>query len=79
MKAKLIFDLDDQDDLMAHKRCMKSSDMALAIFELRNNFRKQCYNEIESKEHDPYTITDFIFNKMYGILEDNNVNEDLVL
>ena len=79
MKAKLIFDLDDRYDAMAHKRCIKSTDMALALFELRHNFRKQCYSEIESKIHDPYSISDFIFNEMFEILDENGVNEDLVL
>ena len=37
MKAKLIFDLDNADDQKAHKRCIKSSDMACFIFELVNN------------------------------------------
>ena len=34
MKAKLIFNLDDPDDRMAHKRHVKSLDMALALWDI---------------------------------------------
>lgn len=34
MKAKLEFDLDDQDDRMAHLRCVKALDMSLALFKI---------------------------------------------
>ena len=35
MKAKLEFDLEDLDDVMAHLRCVKSLDMALALFKIQ--------------------------------------------
>ena len=35
MKATLRFDLDDVDDRMAHLRCVKSLDMALLLWEVR--------------------------------------------
>lgn len=37
MKATLTFNLDDPDDRMAHLRCVKSLDMAIALFEIKNN------------------------------------------
>lgn len=37
MKATLTFNLDDPDDRKAHLRCVKSLDMAIALFEIMNN------------------------------------------
>lgn len=37
MTATLTFNLDDPDDRKAHLRCVKSTDMAIALFEIMNN------------------------------------------
>jgi len=37
MKATLEFDLDNPEDRMAHLRCVKSLEMACALFEIVNN------------------------------------------
>lgn len=37
MKARLTFDLNDPEDAMAHKRCVKATDMAIALFDIQNN------------------------------------------
>ena len=42
MKAKLIFDLDNPDDRMAHMRATKSLDMAVVLFEIQTNLKKRC-------------------------------------
>ncbi len=39
MKAKLEFDLEELDDVMAHLRCVKSLDMALALFNIQGILR----------------------------------------
>jgi hypothetical protein len=39
MKAKLLFDLDEPFDKVAHMRCMKALDMALALFVMSNGLR----------------------------------------
>ena len=39
MKATLQFNLDDEDDRMAHFRCVKSLDMALAMYEFAGSLR----------------------------------------
>ena len=36
MKASLQFNLDDPDDSMAHLRCVRSTEIALALWTLRN-------------------------------------------
>ena len=39
MKAKLEFNLEDLDDVMAHLRCVKSLDMALTLFKIQGIIR----------------------------------------
>jgi hypothetical protein len=40
MKATIEFNLDDQDDVMAHFRCVKALDMALALWTFSGRIRK---------------------------------------
>jgi len=48
MKAKLEFDLNDEDDRMEHIRCVHSTGMALFIWELKHNFwRKWKHDETD--------------------------------
>lgn len=35
MKATLKFNLDDPEDLMAHKRCVKALEMALLLWQIK--------------------------------------------
>ncbi len=39
MKAVLEFNLEEEEDRMAHFRCVKSLDMALAMWEFAESFR----------------------------------------
>ena len=39
MKAQLEFDLDDQNDRLAHKRCVSSTEAYIALFEIDNLLR----------------------------------------
>jgi len=63
MKAILKFDLEDPDDMMAHKRCVKARDMACALHEIYNNLERR----IEQEPTKDYTqiISD--------IFEENNI------
>jgi hypothetical protein len=40
MKATLQFNLEDEEDRMAHFRCVKSLDMALAMWEFSVKYRR---------------------------------------
>lgn len=40
MKATLVFNMNDLDDEMEHRRCMKSLDMALFIFDFSNKLKR---------------------------------------
>lgn len=51
MKAKLEFNLEDLDDVMAHLRCVKSLDMALTLFKIQGIIRdKWEFNAVEIQQ-----------------------------
>lgn len=58
-KATLEFDLNDYDDRMAHKRAVKSTDLALALWEIEVNLRKKLERELEAKEFKNEEIDNF--------------------
>lgn len=82
MKAKLIFDLSDHDQKMEHLRCVKSLDMALALWQISVNAKKQCYRIAEGKEMKGESVDyiDLVFEKIYEIMEEHSIDvDDLVI
>jgi hypothetical protein len=78
MKAILEFDLNNQDDIMAHQRCIKSLDMALALWHIQTKLRKEIEEEkiLDDKEGE---LLDTIFDKINETYEIRGVNlDDLV-
>ena len=73
MKAKLEFDLDDMDDKMAHDRCIKSTDMALVLWELTTNSYRGL--TIGYDEDDSYHKgVDAVYEKLRELLEEHDIN-----
>ena len=68
MKAKLTFNLDDQDDEMALDRCRKSLDMALVLCD----FDQWLRNEIKYNDKEYNGIRE----KLKEIMDDHNINLD---
>lgn len=77
-RAKLIFDLSDPDDAMEFRRVSKSLDMAMAIWEVTYNLRKQIERELEAKDSDEskYELLHEIFTKIHAVFDDHNINID---
>lgn len=73
MRAKLIFNLDNPDDRMAHLRCVKSSDLCLAVWEFLKNSRKKL-EETEFKNS--YQAINETYKEFFDILEEYNINID---
>lgn len=79
MEAILKFNLDNVDDVMAHKRCTKALDMALVLWEIEHNLYKTLKNEqtdLENKDHYEDGVYDCIerirdMMKEHGILIDD--------
>ena len=78
MKAKLEFDLDNPDDRMEHMRCVKSTDMAIVLFEITHNLKRQLEHRFESQPQprDEFDGLDETFSEIHKLLEDNNINID---
>jgi hypothetical protein len=75
-EAILKFDLNDPDDVMGHKRAVKSLDMAIALWEITHNTKKGLEWSLEGKDLDKYDTLELVFEKIYEILNDNNINCD---
>ena len=82
MKATLSYNLNDPDDRMAHLRAVKSLDMASALFDITRNLKKKIehrYEDIDNTNNDVFDGIDAVFDEIYGILEDNNIDiEELI-
>lgn len=81
MKAKLIFDLEDFDDRVAHNRCVKSLDMTSVLFQIITNLRKKCEYACEnmSDNSDQFDGVELVFSEIYKLSEKNNINiEELI-
>lgn len=78
MVAKLEFDLNDVDDRMEHLRCVKSTDMAIVLFEIAHNLKRQLEHRFESQPQprDEFDGLEEVFREIRNLLEDNNINID---
>jgi hypothetical protein len=78
MKAKLEYDLNDPDDIMAHLRAVKSLDMASALFDILQ-LRKKLERRFENIDNTSNDVFDGIQEYADGvgeILENNGINID---
>jgi len=75
MRANLLFDLDDADDRMEHLRCIKSLDMALAIWDFSNKI-KSLIKHLPEGEH---LNEDHVWNVWSETLEHYDINLDKLI
>lgn len=75
-EAILKFDINDPDDRKAHFRAVKSLDMASALWNITHNTKKGLEWSIDGKEIDKYEVLEMVFDKIYEILDDHNINTD---
>jgi hypothetical protein len=81
MKATLDFDLNDPDDRRDHKRCVKASDMASALWEFARNSKKTLISQVEEclkvdKTFSHYDVLDLVFNIFDEICNEEDINID---
>ena len=79
MKATLSYNLNDPDDRMSHMRAVKSLDMASALFDITRNLKKQVerrFEDIDNTNNDVFDGIEAVFDEIYNILEDNNIDID---
>jgi|TARA_R100000951_G_scaffold8390_1_gene7662 hypothetical protein len=75
MKAKLEFDLDNPDDKMAHMRCVKATDMAIMLWDIKQKIRSKLkYGEdlSEAEFHQWEVMQD----EFYSIASEYGINLD---
>lgn len=70
MKALLRFDLDDSDDVMAHNRCVKALDMALAMWAFSGRLRRI----VDESEDGKYIDEDLVSKAWEQSLEEYEIN-----
>jgi len=84
MKGILEYDLNDLDDRLAHERAVKSLDMALVLWELVHNTRKEMLGKIEraleqDKNFTPYDSLDIIYDELQRLLDEHAVIPDALI
>lgn len=77
MKAKLKFNLEFPDERKAHMRCVKSTDMAIVLFDILYNAKKKIHHENESEAF--VEGIDSTLNYIRELCEDLNINIDELL
>jgi hypothetical protein len=75
MKANLIFNLDDYDDSIAHRRCIKASDMALALYQIEMHLRNVLKKTEDGKSIDGILLQ----TNIQAILECHDINLNLLI
>jgi hypothetical protein len=80
MKAVLEFDLNDQDDKESHMRCINSTEMAIAIFNLKHNLYKRVSHFVENNvnDEDPdakYQVMEYIMGEINDELMEIDIDK----
>jgi hypothetical protein len=70
MKANLLFNLDNPEDAMAHLRCVKSLDMALALWTFAGKIR----SFIDTSEDGKYIDGDAVYDAWNEVMEEYDIN-----
>ncbi len=78
-KAILEFDLNDSDDRMEHLRCVKSTDMALLIWEILYNTKKSFAYKLESDKESTdreYDLIESIWEELWDRANEKGIKID---
>jgi hypothetical protein len=76
MKAKLTFDLDDFDDREAHKRCLKSLDLCLLLWDLDKELRSRTKHAPDTATEEEVRVADEIRTTLFQLKEKYNIDLD---
>jgi hypothetical protein len=75
-KVKVIFDLNDPDDIMTHRRFMQSTDMALAMWEFKNSLWRKLKHVPDDMPDEEYKAIQSIQKEFFEILDEYHLNLD---
>jgi transcription initiation factor IIE alpha subunit len=76
MEAILKFNLDDADDRLSHKQCIKANDMAMVLWEFYHNSRKTIEYTVEHEKQSGLDAVETVFRHFYDLLEEQNIIVD---
>ena len=78
-KATLTFDISDPDDRMEHLAAVKSRDMAIVLWDISHNLKKECHQQVEGcieKLFNNYDTIEMVFEKIRDLLNETNIVPD---
>lgn len=81
-QAILKYDLSDSDDKMEFERATKALDMALVLWELQYNYRKNYTRQVEADDKHTereFDLIDTIFNDILELITEHGINIDSLI
>lgn len=75
MKAVLQFNLDDADDRVAHLRCVKSLDIALAMWDFASKIRTL----VDTSEDGVHIKEEYLWQAWQDVLHEHDINLDKLI
>jgi hypothetical protein len=79
MEAVLKFNLNDEDDVTAHKRCVQSLDMALMLWDIDGHLRKLTKHAPDTMSQETYDELTKLREWFYQNLNEKNISLDNLL
>ena len=78
MEAILKFNLDNPDDKIEHMRCVKATDMALMLWDIKQKIRSKLKysNDLSEDELHQWEVMQ---DEFYSIADDYGINLDLLI
>ena len=76
MKAVLKFNLEFPDEQKAHLRCVKSTNMAIVLFDLLCNARKSIAHDHQDASEDFMEGVEVVMDHIRELCMNNNINID---
>jgi len=80
--ALIKYDLNDIDDKMEFKRANQSLDMALAIWDIVYNHKKQAFRKLENDPNSTdreYDLVESIFNSINETIDEHDIKIDSII
>jgi hypothetical protein len=79
MKATFVFDMNDPEDMMDHKRMSNALGMALVLWELKVNVKKKMEYILDTDNLSGQETLDRVFEMIGELMEDQGLNmENLI-
>jgi len=76
MKAILEFNLDEHNDVEAHKRAVKSLDLAIALYDMDQYLRSQTKYAPDSMSSEVYGALQETRDKLHEIMSERSIDLD---